>query len=208
MSLEQLIKRCATTGDEAAWREFVEHFHNLIAAVALRTARRWGNVTPATVDDLVQDTYLKLCRDRRRLLSEFRPEHPESFHAYLSVITANVVHDYFRALHSQKRGAGRPEDSIEEAETTYRQPGVSGQQEMERSLLLKEIDGLLRSSLSQEESKRDRLIFWLYYRHGFSAPAISRLPSMSLTVKGVESVIHRLTKLVCEQILEDPRSRC
>jgi RNA polymerase sigma-70 factor (ECF subfamily) len=207
MSLEELIQRCAENGDEAAWEEFVQRFHKLIAAVTLRTARRWGNPVPATIDDLVQETYLKLCRDRRRLLSEFRAHHPDAFQGYLSVVTANVVHDHFRALHSQKRGSGELEESLDESEAQDDAPRAGSPQDMERNLLLGELDGLLCSGLSETERKRDRTIFWLYYRYGLTAPAISRLPSVSLTVKGVESVIHRLTRLLSERLLEGPGTR-
>jgi RNA polymerase sigma-70 factor (ECF subfamily) len=50
--------------------------------------------------------------------------------------------------------------------------------------------------LSATESKRDRTIFWLYYRQGFSAREIAELPGLGLTQKGVESCIHRLTNML------------
>jgi len=39
-------------------------------------------------------------------------------------------------------------------------------------------------------------IFWLYYEQGYSAKEISLLPSMGLTVKGVESTLQRLTRFL------------
>ena len=207
MSLEELIRACADSGDAAAWEEFVRRFHNLIAAVVLRTARCWGQATSSEIDDLVQEAYLRLCRDRGRLLAEFRPHHPEAFHGYLCVVTANVVRDHFRALHSQKRGSGEPEDSIEQHSTTRQVRKTASAQQIERSLLLKDIDWVLCSSLPAGDRKRDRSIFWLYYRYGLSAPAIARLPSVALTVKGVESVIHRLTRLVRKELSERPGTR-
>jgi RNA polymerase sigma factor (sigma-70 family) len=207
MSLEELIRACAESGDPAAWEEFVQRFHNLIAAVVLRTARRWGKVNSSLIDDLVQEAYLRLCRDRGRLFAEFRPHHPEAFHGYLSVVTANVVRDHFRALHSQKRGSGESEDSIEQHSTAVQVRKTGTAQQIERSLLLKDMDWVLCSSLPAGDRKRDRSIFWLYYRYGLSAPAIARLPSVALTVKGVESVIHRLTRLVREELSERPGTR-
>jgi len=185
----------------------VNEFHSLIAAVALRTARLWTTVNSATVDDLIQETYLKLCRDRRRLLGEFQADHPDSFKAYLSVITANVVHDHFRALHSAKRGAGKLDDPLEDNDAKYSRP-LNEQRTIEQRLLMKEIDGVLCCGLPGEEARRNRVIFWLYYRDGWSAPDIAKLPWVSLTVKGVESVVHRLTKLVCERMIRDPRGGC
>jgi len=40
--------------------EFVRRFHPLISTVVLRTTRNCGQLTPTLLDDLVQETYLKL----------------------------------------------------------------------------------------------------------------------------------------------------
>jgi RNA polymerase sigma-70 factor (ECF subfamily) len=206
MSLEELIRACAQNGDAAMWEEFVRHFHRLIAAVVMRTMQRWGRTSPALVDDLIQETYLKICADRKRLLREFTPQHPEAFYGYLKVITANVVHDHFRGQQAHKRGLGQTQVSIEEpvehmsAATTAAAAGIH------RDILLKEVDDALCASLSGEGQVRDRTIFLLYYRYGLTASAIARLPSILLTVKGVESVIHRLTRLVRERLAERNRA--
>jgi hypothetical protein len=74
-------------------------------------------------------------------------------------------------------------------------------------LLLQEIDQCLQSCAEVPGKRRDRLIFWLHYRQGLSANAISSLPAVGLTVKGVESVIYRLTGLVRGQIAGSPHAR-
>lgn len=206
MSLEELIQACTESANAEAWEEFVQRFHGLIAVVVLRTAQRWGNTSPALVDDLIQDTYLRICSDRKRLLGEFTPHHPEAFFGYLRVITTNVVHDHFRAQHSHKRGFGQTEASIDDPVTHAPVGTRDNTEDIHRDILLKEVDSVLCSSLSGEGQTRDRTIFWLYYRYGLTAPAIARLPSISLTVKGVESVIHRLTRLVRERLAERDRA--
>ncbi|HYM74900.1 MAG TPA: sigma-70 family RNA polymerase sigma factor [Candidatus Dormibacteraeota bacterium] len=198
--LEDLIRACAERGEASDWEEFVSRFHSLIASVVLRTTRRWDVTSPA-VDDLIQETYLKICGDQKRLLTEFTPHHPEAFYGYLKVVASNVVHDYFRARHSQKRGLGQPEVSLDEAGSGT-PTARDGADEIHRDILLREVDDILRSTLSGEQQSRDRIIFWLYYRYGLSAADIGRLPSISLTVKGVESVIHRLTSSVREHLAE------
>jgi RNA polymerase sigma-70 factor (ECF subfamily) len=202
MSLAELIQACANGGDADAWEEFVRRFQGLIAAVALRTAQQWGQNSASLVDDLVQETYLRLCTDRERLLGEFQEQHPDSFYAYLKVVTTNVVHDYFRALHSKKRGTGRTEEFID-VSTAQIPGGKTGTLEgIQRNILLTEVDDALQSGLSGNEQKRDRQVFWLYYRQGMTAQAIADLPAVSLNVKGVESLIHRLTRLVRERLAE------
>jgi RNA polymerase sigma-70 factor (ECF subfamily) len=203
MSLEELIQACAENGDEAAWEEFIQRFHTMIAAVVLRTARRWGESSPSLIDDLIQEAYLKICCDRKRLLSEFTPRHPEAFYGYLKVVTTNVVHDYFRAQRSQKRGSGQTEYSTDETLLATASPHMErAADRMHHAVLLKEVDRALCAALAGDELKRDRAIFWLYYRYGLTAAAIARLPSISLTVKGVESVVHRLTRFVRERLAE------
>jgi RNA polymerase sigma-70 factor (ECF subfamily) len=206
MSLEELIRACAQNGDAPVWEEFVRRFHSLIAAVVMRTTQRWGSTSPALVDDLIQETYLKICADRKRLLSEFTPQHPEAFYGYLKVITANVVHDHFRGQHAHKRGLGQTLISICEPVEHMSATTPAAADGIHRDILLKEVDHVLCACLSGEWQVRDRTIFLLYYRYGLTAPAIARLPSISLTVKGVESVIHRLTRLVRERLAERNRA--
>jgi RNA polymerase sigma-70 factor (ECF subfamily) len=202
MSLEELISACAESGDASAWEEFVRRFHALIAGVVVRTARRWGSESTSLVDDLVQDTYLKICSDRKRMLREFSPFHPESFYGYLKVVTANVVHDHFRSLQTQKRGQRQQEVQPDEIKHVRMSPATTVVEGIHRDIFLREIDDVLSSTVTECDLKRDRAIFWLYYRYGLTATAIARLPSIDLTVKGVESVVHRLTRLVRERLTE------
>jgi RNA polymerase sigma-70 factor, ECF subfamily len=202
LSPEELVVACRQTDDVAAWGEFVRRFHRLIATVALRVARRWGEPSPQTVDDLVQETYLKLCADNFRLLYNFKPNHPDAFYGYLKVVTANLVHDHFKAAHSSKRGFG----TIEVEADAQVQPGadVSGAtssiNNTERGILLREVDATLNKVASGPHLERDRKLFWLYYRVGLTADAIAGLPSIGLSTKGVESSLLRLVRLLRQEI--------
>ena len=62
---------------------------------------------------------------------------------------------------------------------------------MERSVLLAQLDRRLRSA-PEAVGDRDRALFWLYYRHGFTAEEIARLAAAGLTAKGVESAVRRV----------------
>jgi RNA polymerase sigma-70 factor, ECF subfamily len=53
-----------------------------------------------------------------------------------------------------------------------------------------------------ETKDRDRTIFWLYYRQGMTAKEITGLPGIGLSLKGVESALHRLVKLVRDHLVE------
>ena len=181
------------------WVEFVRRFHPLIATVVLRTARNYSALKPTLNDDLIQETYLKLCADDCRLLRNFRSRHAGAIFGFLKVVTANVVHDHFKASHAAKRGGHGIPASLEEGEASQahvkQSPGCSSSR-IEQTVLVEEIDRCLKRTISPAELSRCRRIFWLYYRCGLSARAIASLPHINLTTKGVESTIFRLSSLV------------
>src|SRR6266446_7754241 len=114
-----LIHACAD-GEAAAWLEFIRRFNRIIAITAHRTARRWGEDSPAVVDDLIQETYLKLCDDDTRVLREFDSPHQDAIFAFLKVVTANVANDYFKRVHAGKRGGNLVNETLEDVERTSR----------------------------------------------------------------------------------------
>lgn len=200
MSVEELIRACAESNDGAVWEEFVARFHRAISLSIVRVAYQWGQAPNQVVDDLVQETYLKLCADNCRLLVEFAAQHCEAVPGYIKTIAVNVTHDYFKSLRSQKRGSGETLQLLEDVEAPAQSETTGGQAAMEREVLLKEIDRCLENCSEGLDQERDRQIFWLYYQQGMSAKAIAALPTVGLTAKGVESAILRLTRLVREQI--------
>jgi RNA polymerase sigma-70 factor, ECF subfamily len=200
MSVEELIQACAESNDGAAWEEFVIRFHRPISVSILRIAYQWGGTPRQIIDDLVQETYLKLCADKCRLLRNFAVQHPEAATGYIKTIAVNVAHDHFKSCHSQKRGLGETNQLLEDVEPPARSGDLGGEAAMEREILLKQIDQCLDTCSEGPDQERDRLIFWLYYQQGMSAKAIAALPNVGLGAKGVESAVLRLTRLVREQL--------
>src|SRR5689334_89996 len=107
MSVEELIRACAISNDGAAWEEFVGRFHRPVSISIVRVAQKWGAIPQQVVDDLVQETYLKICADQCRSLLNFSTLHPEAVAGYVRTIALNVANDHFKALHSKKRGSGQ-----------------------------------------------------------------------------------------------------
>ena len=201
-SVAELILACADSSDGPAWEEFVVRFHRPISLSILRIAYQWGRSPRQIVDDLVQETYLKLCSDNCRLLRDFAVRYPEALVGYVKTIAVNVAHDHFKSLHSQKRGEGETAQLLDDFEPPAPSDNSGSPAAMERQLLLKEIDHCLETCSVTSDKERDRLIFWLYYQQGMSAKAIAGLPTVGLGAKGVESAILRLTRLVREQIAD------
>lgn len=200
-----MVRACIDSGDEAAWSEFVRRFRAVIAATVLRTARRFGDCEPQVVDDLIQETYLKICSNHCRILREFQPQAEESIFGLLKTVAFSVTQDHFRGGLAAKRGAGGREVSLEcYAESTL--AGREGLPQMEREVLLRQIDDFLAMEGETGAPERDRQIFWLYYRHGMTSRAIAAIPRIGLSQKGVESVIQRLTNFVRRRLAEGKSS--
>ncbi len=194
------MRHCAASGDVAAWEEFVRRFHRLIATVVLRTASRLGDSSSQTVDDLIQETYLKLCEHNYRILRNFSEHHADAFLGYLPVVTVNVVRDHFKLARARKRGPNQIWQLEGSFVTAEREDLSSGPSAIERDVLIEEIRGHLDRCIEGSDQDRDKQVFWHYYRAGLSASAIAALPGIGLTTKGVESLILRITRMLRDRL--------
>jgi RNA polymerase sigma-70 factor (ECF subfamily) len=191
---EELLRRCGADEDARAWDEFVRRFHRPIATVVLRMASRWGDSSRQTGDDLVQETYLKLCANNYRILRQFEHRSPEAFTACVKVIAANVVRDHFKFSYSQKRGSNKVDGFGENSLLAAGEDSAGGVGAIERSVLMQDVQRHLDVCLTGPDRERNNRIFWLYYRVGMSAASIAELSGVALTTKGVESLILRMTR--------------
>ena len=193
LPLSKLLQLCLESGQETLWTEFVSRSHPVIAGVIVKTIRRWIRPAPSLVDDMVQETYLRLCRNDFRALRHFISQHENSVFGYLKVAASNTVRDHFRAINSRKRGSGMIDVSLDCVPLPeLNDPCPTA----EWRVLLQTVADCLEASISGPNSARDRMIFWLYYREGLTAKEISGLPSIRLSMKGVENTIWRLVHLV------------
>ena len=201
MSAGELIRACAESNDAEAWSEFVARFQRPISLSIQRTACQWGKDPSQFVDDLLQETYLKLCADKCRLLLEFAEKHPDGVVlGYIKTIAINVARDHFKSLHSQKRGAGETDQLHEDFDPAAQRGSFGGPDALNREVFLKQVNDQVQDCAAGANQERDCLIFWFYYLQGMSAKAIAALATVKLTAKGVEAVIYRLTRCVREHL--------
>jgi len=192
-SVNDLAKACARSADVAEWLEFVRRSTPLALLVALRVCRMWvSDPSPATVDDIVQEVFLKLCEQERRILRDFEPRGEDSFLGLLRIVAASVANDYFRKQYSAKRGGKVVIMPLVDDDAQSQAHGAYPAARMQQSALLAELDKKLRSA-PEAIGERDRALFWLYYLQGFTAEEIAQLPAAGLTAKGVESALRRVT---------------
>lgn len=187
-----LVRACAGSKDREAWEEFIRRFQIVIAGVAARTARRWCDPSRAELDDLVQDTYLKLCEDNCRLLRSFQPRQEDSIYGFLKVVATNVVHDHYKAALAVKRGAGQAEAAIEPVQYEVRAPGPDSFDLVNQRSQREQVDKALRRGTPGKDQERNCSIFWLHHQQGMTASEIASIPEIGLTTGGVESVLMRL----------------
>jgi RNA polymerase sigma factor (sigma-70 family) len=192
-SMNDLAKVCARSADDAEWEEFVRRCSPLASLVALRISRLWlSGPSPAAVDDIVQEVFLKLCERERRILRDFEPRGEDSFLGLLRTVSASVANDYFRRQYSAKRGGKVVTMPLADEGAFVPAASVQPAAQMRQSALLAQLDRKLRSS-PEAVGERDRAFFWLYYRQGFTAEEIAGLAASGLTAKGVESALRRVT---------------
>lgn len=186
MAIPQLVAVCKSESNEGAWTEFVRRFQPLIAAMIAKVARRFGKISHELVDDLTQETFLKVCHDNLRALRGVATAHENAFYGFLKIVATHTVQDYFRSAAACKRGGAY------ELEAPIEAPNASSA--LEREILLQEIDSILKTLSHEPNFERDHAIFWLYYSQGLTAKEIAALPGVKLSVKGVESTLLRLTR--------------
>lgn len=197
--LKDLVCLWAGLGDDEAWKEFVARVGRPIGLTVLRTARQCEEPCRPLLEDLVQDTYVKLWEARCRL-RDFAIEHPEAILGYIKITAANTTRDYIKQLRSKKKGGDKPH--VPTSEVDPEDP--KSQRRIDFRVLLREIDELLKHCLTEPNQERDRMIFWLYFRQGMSTKEIASLPSIGLSAKGVGSVVERLDCCIREQVLSLP----
>jgi RNA polymerase sigma-70 factor (ECF subfamily) len=199
ISHADLIQSCLNSDDEA-WREFMRRYDHVISLAVLRTAARWRETSKSVLQDLIQDTYLKLCDQQFKLLRGFEFRGEDSIFCFLKAITANIVHDHFRSIYAKKRGIQLMVD-LEELYDSSSSNMPGNPDDMQKNVLRNEV-GKVLDELVGPDAERDRNIFWLYYQQGFSANEIAQLPGIGLSAKGVESALNRLARLIKKRLTD------
>jgi RNA polymerase sigma-70 factor (ECF subfamily) len=195
ISIRDLLHLCLNSNGQEHWRDFVHRTQPLMASVIINTIRRWKEPAPSLVDDLIQETYLKLFANDRKALRSIRNEYENTIFGYLKIVASNVVRDHFR----------QPKNKADEIELSdaVLPAGPDGQEQLELAHRKEQVQEILKTLSSSETYPRDVGIFWFFYEQGYTAKEISLIPTAGLTVKGVEAVLFRLTRYVRERLRPD-----
>jgi RNA polymerase sigma-70 factor, ECF subfamily len=195
LPLREVLKACSESGNVNEWEEFIRRTNKLLNSTVRRACIRYGLPVADLIDDFLQDIYLKIARNPEQVLQRFVDENPEGIYPYLKIMAVNVVTDFCRSKEAARR---RASDTVF-LEGSDISTGHSSQQ-VESELLLAQVDHILNRHVQGPFSKRDHSVFWLYYQQGMTSKAIASLPGVELTTKGVEALLHRLTRVVRAEI--------
>lgn len=190
--IAQALRRSLQTGNPRDCEEFIRLAQPIIASGVLRALRPSGFPDRDRVDDLVQDTFARLYDRNAEVLRAFQSDKAEALAGWLRTVAASVALDSIRSNLAKKHGSGQPLKNLEERELSLSSPHDTFES-VERSLFTQRVGRCLES-----EKERDRSIFWLYYRQGFTAKDIAGIRSMEMGIKGVETAILRVTRVVRE----------
>lgn len=191
----ELAKICCDAGDLAAWTEFQKRFQKTIQKTILRSGCR----VPEEIEDLEQDIALRLVANDCKILRNFQPEKEDSIYGFLARITQNATRDYLRSRNAQKVPNPRDRVQKDDGDDSFIPSPSSRTDSAEWQVLMGQIDRFLTSLMPEPVTLRDYNIFWMFYRTGFSAKEICSIPTIGLTVKGVEASIHRTKERLREK---------
>jgi len=93
-------------GDSNAWQGFVRRYGGLIVAAVRGIAP-----TPGEVEDLTQDVFVRLCKDRFRLLRSYDPARA-ALSTWLTIVARSTARDALR----RRRADSVPIENVPEAQ--------------------------------------------------------------------------------------------
>jgi RNA polymerase sigma-70 factor (ECF subfamily) len=200
LSSIQLVRECTGSNDAEAWVEFIRRFQPVIAAAVGQKARSFNANSRELIDDLVQETYLKLCEDNSALLRRFQPRSDVSIYSFLKVVAGNIALDHFKSEMADKRGAHQTESMGDLEQIDPRTKGTDIVDGIHRALQREQMEKIVLEKTKGKDQRRNCLIFRLHYWQGFTAREIAALPSIGLSTEGVESVLMRLLVMIRSHI--------
>lgn len=220
LSNRELVERLVIAGpDDPVWTEFVRRFEARLRLVVLRTFQTELERNPAldtgapleASEDLTQEVFLKLLEGERRAISRFRGKSEHSIYTYLNAIAVNHVRDHFKKLRALKTprasaslsdtvgpredGTGRALDQTLAADGPGPERFVASTELRER--MRAAVAGL---SPGRSTSRRDRVVFQLYFIEGLTIGEIARDGAIGLSESGVEKCIRRIRAALKESL--------
>lgn len=160
----------------------------MLFAIAIRVAGRWGIREKFEIEDVYQDICLKISSQCDSIPKNVF-ESDSAAAAYMRAMAANSAHDSLR-----RRFKIADPDLFAPMEDHLPKLADPGGHSVEKDIFLRQLEDMLALN------PRDKTIFGLYYRQGFSAREIASIPAFHLTEKGVESLVCRMATAARQKV--------
>lgn len=178
MSHNQLIAYMARhSGDNAAWREFLNRFQNYIAAVIIKECKRVNyNQGLNKLEDLLHEVYIRMLNNDSRALKNFHGQYENAIVLYLKIIAVNVVR-------SDMKGSAR-EKSVELDDKDENLLDLLPDNSTLDNVSSNDLSSAIKSCLHKIERMRrngvrDVLLFRYYFYKKFKIEEIAKLKEFS-----------------------------
>ena len=90
-NLALILRQCLGGGNSAQWEAFFALAQPMVASAIIRTLARGSAMNRDLADDLIQNTFVKICDDNFRVLRNFRSDDPTALRAYLKTVPIRKV---------------------------------------------------------------------------------------------------------------------
>lgn len=204
----------------AAFAEFDRRYYRLLMTVIYRKCVQLGYEKGlAALDDLLQNTYLKLLKNDRAGFKEFQGTHERQFQRYLQV-TANrvVLNNFHREEMTASRSPSGGLQSLDQVlDRTAKEAGTSlkdllpdpgSNEELAFQETIEEIRYCLKQSQRRnKQADRNMLIFQLRIFAGLEAEEIGSRPEINVAPKTVLNLTKKLAKAVASCLEKRFRAR-
>jgi RNA polymerase sigma factor (sigma-70 family) len=193
ISLRELVEHCLKQQDDQGWREFDRRTRPTVRGVVAKRLRLY-RVKPANepMEEITQDTFLNLFNhDFRALRKDWVDD--ASIFKFVKVVGHNAVVDWLR----KNKGFRDPEELDDSQQ--FRMPQRPNPADKE--ILRGEVERSLQTLASHRDFKRDRAIFWLFYRYGYRDSEIAAL--VNLPVKTVQNILQKYVRVVRLKLRKD-----
>ena len=197
--------------EDPAWLEFISRFQGWIRGITFRVyaaeaeRSRGLDAGPVTevIEDMTQEVFVRLIDGERRALTHFKGRNEHSIYTYLYTIATNLVRDHFKTLRAQRtppaarslseplRVSDGPSEDLT-LEDVLSSSTRSPEQVAQSTDTRKRISEAVVHASVGDTSKRDRLIFRLYFVEGLTLEEIASLRSVKLSVSGVEKRVRKI----------------
>ncbi len=194
ISLRKLLEYCLLQEeDEDAWREFDQRVRPTIRGVVARRLRSCRvSQTNELVGEVTHDTFVKLFNhDRRALRKDWVDD--VSIFKFVKVVGRSAVVDWLR-----KNKILKDPEELDDRQGFCSRPTLDT---AEGEIFRKQVDECLKTLESHPNYKRDRAIFWLFYRQGYRDSEIATLVKVS--PKTVQNILQKYVRVVRLKLRKD-----